>query len=509
MLTFSEAVANAEDRATVESEVRLLAPNGTAMAGVFTWNAAFTELTFNPTGRLKYQSTYTISTGPATASAAASVVKASVTPGDVPFTTMLMSDFNGDGFADLVLASPQKDVGGVEKVGQAYVYNGAAVGISATPSLIFSGVGQPQEIFGNAHAAADVNGDGYADLIVGAPGRGSFAGGVDVYNGSATGLSGTPNLTLAGAQASAVLGSFVANVGDVNGDGFDDLSISAVRYDVDALSDAGAIFVHYGSASGVAQNPDMTILGEGQNAGLGTSATGGDFNGDGFDDLVAGASGYDGGRGQSTIYPGSPSGLLTDAASITRLTGENANDIFGYSMTVSDVNGDGYPDLALGALGWANGVGSVYVYPGAAAGISAANFARLVGDSQPDLFGLVASTGDVNGDGYDDLLIGAPYAVADARDGKAYLHNGSATGSEQAPSITWDGTGAEYLGVVYPSLDLNGDGLLDAIVGAPYYDAERGRAFIHYGDGSAFSAPPVELTGESVGDHFSDNLQPS
>lgn len=509
LLAFDRSVSSDADRATVESQVRLLGPRDAVVPGTFAWNEGFTELTFDPTGMLRYQSTYTISTGPATAGASSSG-NPLVTPGHVAFTTMVRGDYDGDGFADLVLASPAKAIGGTTSVGQVYLYRGTAEGVGATPSVTFStisGPGQPEELFGAAHASADLNGDGFEDLIIGAPGKNSFNGEVQIFNGSPIGLNPTPGVTLAGPQDDAMFGVFLANAGDVNGDGYDDLSISASRYGVGSLDGVGAVFVHHGSANGVAQVPDVTITGESANDALGLWATAGDFNGDGFDDLVIGAPQLLG--GYASIHPGSQSGLATDAAIVTRLVGENANDFFGLGMAAADVNGDGYVDLAVGAIGWAGGVGTVYVYPGAAGGIRSVNFARLVGDSQPDHFGLVANAGDVNGDGYEDLLIGAVGAVANARDGKAYLHNGSATGAEQVPSVTWTGSGAEYLGLVYPSLDLNGDGFRDAIIGAPWHDAERGRAFVHYGDGSGFTATPTELAGEAAGDHFSDYMPPT
>lgn len=504
VLTFTKGVTSSGDRATVESQVRLLSPGGATLTGLFSWNEAFTELTFDPKARLKYQSTYTIRTGPETTDASASVSKASVQTTETTFQTMLKSDFNGDGFADLALAAPGKEIGGNARAGQLYVYNGAADGIGTTPTLTFNGTGEYEDSFGSAQVSADLNGDGYDDLIVGAQGRDNFLGSVEVYHGSSDGLAATPNTTLTGAQADAAFGSLVANIGDVNGDGFDDLSISSVRYDVDAQTDAGAMFIYYGSAAGIAQTADVSLMGENAQDEFGLWATAGDFNGDGFDDLVECAPAFNGNTGRASIYPGSADGLVTDAASRTDIAGENAGDLFGYVPAVADVNGDGIVDVAIGAPGWANGVGSVYVYEGSADGLVTASFDRLVGNTQPALFGFSAPAGDVDGDGFDDLLIGAIYAPSNARDGRAYVHNGSASGVEQNPSTTWEGSGAEYLGYVYPSLDLNGDGYPDAIVGAPYYDSERGRALIYYGNGSGFDATPVQLEGSAASDRFSD-----
>ena len=137
----------------------------------------------------------------------------------------------------------------------------------------------------------------------------------------------------------------MATAGDVNGDGYADVVVGAYGYS----SDTGRAYVYLGGASGLATTAATTLTGEATGNDFGDSvATAGDVNGDGYADVVVGAYGYSSGTGRAYVYLGGASGLATTAA--TTWTGEATDNYFGYSVaTAGDVNGDGYADVVVGA----------------------------------------------------------------------------------------------------------------------------------------------------------------
>jgi hypothetical protein len=220
--------------------------------------------------------------------------------------------------------------------------------------------------------AGDVNGDGYDDVIIGAPwysnGQ-SNEGAAAVYHGSATGLSSVPNWGDEGDQNTALFGTSVGTAGDVNGDGYADVIVGASWYD-NGQTNEGAAAVYYGSAAGLSLVPSW--LGEGnQEAAVFGAAVGtaGDVNGDGYDDVIVGAPLYTNGQtneGAAFVYYGSAAGLSPIAAWLGESDQEEAD--FGKSVgTAGDVNGDGYADVIVGAYSYDHGQtdeGAAVVYHG-------------------------------------------------------------------------------------------------------------------------------------------------
>jgi PKD repeat protein len=202
---------------------------------------------------------------------------------------------------------------GQQDEGRAYVYHGSASGLRAT-DVWTAESNQAGAWFGNATAAAgDVNRDGYADVIVGAYLYDSAypAGGrAYVYYGSSAGLVGSPWVVSGQGQA-AYLGHSVGTAGDVNGDGFADIVIGSDRYDGDQQEE-GRVYVYHGSSTGLATGP-ADWMADGNQAGIRFGlavGTAGDVNGDGYADLLVSAPYYDGGRtdqGRVYVYHGSGS----------------------------------------------------------------------------------------------------------------------------------------------------------------------------------------------------------
>jgi hypothetical protein len=292
--------------------------------------------------------------------------------------------------------------------------------------------------FGYAVAGVgDLNDDGVDDIVVGAPhytdGENN-EGAIFVYYGSDEGSPGTtPAWTYESDQGGALLGAAVAAAGDVNGDGVDDLIAGMPGYNGD-LVDAGAAVLFYGSASGLAANPDWTVEGEQTGADFGETVAGaGDVDHDGWDEVVVGAPSWDRseeepGVGRAYLYYGSDGGPGTTAGWSDSQGAEYAQ--FGRSLGgVGDINQDNYADLAVGAPRWERdqpAEGAIFVYLGSATGLSSSPAWRGEGDKADAELGHAAGTaGDVNGDGLDDTVAGAPkYKVSTNPYGRALVYHG-------------------------------------------------------------------------------------
>jgi Ca2+-binding RTX toxin-like protein len=371
--------------------------------------------------------------------------------------------------------------------------------LSSSEGFIIQGDAAGDYAGWSVSSAGDVNGDGFDDLIVGAIGGddgGSYAGEAYVVFGSGSGfgsdvggrqvidlttLSPSQGFIIQGDAAYDFAGVSVSSAGDINGDGYDDLIVGAVRGD-DGGVDAGEVYVVFGSASGFGSDVsgrqviDLTSLTAAEGfiiqgdeaddlAGASVSSAG-DINGDGYDDLIVGSqSGSDGGTfaGEAYVVFGSASGFGTadgagrqviDLTSLTAaegfiIQGDAAYDRAGYSVSsAGDVNGDGYDDLIVGAPSGDDGgvdAGEVYVVFGSASGFGSDVSGRQVidlttlsssegfiiqGDEADDFVGSsVSSAGDINGDGYDDLIVGGAFFYDPAHStNEAYVVFGSANG---------------------------------------------------------------------------------
>ncbi len=379
-----------------------------------------------------------------------------------------LGDVNGDGFNDFIIGAPNNDEAS-DHAGQAYLIFGKASGWAMRTSLAdadasFLGEAEQDRAGTSVSGVGDVNGDGFNDFIIGAPykGEGASAGQAYLIFGKASSWAMDTSLShsdasFLGEGAGDGAGSAVSGVGDVNGDGFDDMIIAAPK-NSEAAEHGGQTYLILGKASGWAMDTsladaDASFVSEAKWDSAGYSVSGvGDVNGDGFDDFIIGAP-YNGEAGsalagQTYLILGKVSGWAMDTSLSdcdASFTGEVQGDFAGYSVSgAGDVNGDGYNDFVVGA--WNNNeaahlAGQAYLIFGKASGwamrTSLANAnASFLGEAEEDRAGIsVSGAGDVNGDGYHDLIIGA-HTSDEGGDhaGQAYLIFGEAAGPP--PGIT-------------------------------------------------------------------------
>jgi len=448
------------------------------------------------------------------------------------FPVSAAGDINGDGFDDVLFGARTASRGEVI-YGGAYVVFGKASGFDAAQSLAdldgsngfrLDGVSAMDGAGYSVSAAGDINGDGIDDLIIGADKADSSAenaGSSYVVFGTTSGFAATLALSslvgsngfrLDGVGESDRAGFSVSGTGDVNGDGIDDLTIGAPFAGPNGTN-SGSTYVVFGKTTSFDATLDLSGLdgsdgfrldgvAAGDRSGLAVSAAG-DINGDDVDDLIIGAFGArpNGNfSGSSYVVFGSNTGLdaivtlsSLDGTNGFRLDGASANDYSGVSVSAAgDINGDGVDDLIIGAdRADPNGdnSGSSYVVFGkttdfdaivALSDLDGFDGFRLDGTAKFDNSGRsVSAAGDVNGDGIDDLIIGANSASPNATySGSSYVVFGRTTSFDATVALSGlDGTNglrldgvadSDYSGSsVSAAGDINGDGVDDLIVGAP------------------------------------------
>lgn len=411
----------------------------------------------------------------------------------------LPNDFNGDGYSDAAIASLDfRDT--LDEEGAVFVFGGSDSGLRLSADQLSSPSPRENGQFGSTVAVAgDVNADGFSDLVVG-----NIADDlVVVFNGSEDGLSNSDVVTITGDE-DADFGFDVAGAGDVNGDGFADIVVGAQS----SGGPAGQSFVYAGSSDSVITAP-LSVLENPGNGQLGHDVAGvGDVNGDGFADVLVGAY-LNVPSGQAFIYNGSddgpdsvPSVVLDNPLSV-------AGGRFGIAVSAAgDINGDGFWDVMVSDYLWSDPLdeeGVAFLFLGNSSGLIAECFQVISSPNAEEsgFFGWrMASAGDVDRDGLGDVLIGATReqsAVTADNAGRAYLLFGSEDGL--VDELIFDNPDEIQMNAGYGlSLanggDVDGDGFTDLIIGAPLQNEARGHAYVYSVAGETIPTTPT-LTVES------------
>jgi len=370
-------------------------------------------------------------------------------------------DVNGDGYSDAIV--------GANGNSRAYIYFGGPL-VDNTADIILIGESS-SDLFGvSVSTAGDVNGDGFTDVIVGANGYNNYTGRSYIYFGGSN-MNNIADVIMTGELTSNYYGWTVSSAGDVNGDGYSDVIVGAPLYN----SFVGCGYIYFGGTS-MNNVADVLMTGEVSNSKFGTSVSkAGDVNGDGFSDIIVGAENYDNSTGIAYIcFGGSP---MNNAADVV-LHGEAVNNKFGISVSsAGDVNNDGYSDVIVGAHQFNNSIGRAYIYCG---GSSMNNVPDvfLSGENVNDNFGYsVCGIGDINADGHSDVIVGAYGYFSNY--GRAYIYcGGSNINNEAVIKITGQGSNYYFGGCVSSAGDLNSDGYSDVICGVQGFSNNTGQAYI-------------------------------
>lgn len=452
-------------------------------------------------------------------------------------------DVNGDGLADVIIGAPNADPNGLNSAGQSFVVFGKTDGAMVDLSNLGSGGfridgANSNDVFGvSVSGAGDVNGDGLADLIVGAiladPNGVYNAGASFVIFGKTSNTTvslnnlGTGGFRIDGFTSSILSGRSVSGAGDVNGDGLADLIVGANYAEPTGDSAEGESYVVFGKAdsSSIILNNlgsgGFRIEGIDEDDQSGFSVSGaGDVNGDGLADLIVGAYAADPNgvvlSGESYVIFGKSNGTTVELSNLGiggfRLDGIDNSDRSGRSVSgAGDVNGDGLADLIVGASYADYSAGECYVVFGKMNlttvdldNLGSEGF-RIDGIDSYDYAGAsVSGAGDVNGDGLADLIVGASSADPNGNSnaGESYVVFGKTNGTPVDLATLGTG-GFQINGIdggdssgfsVSGAGDVNGDGSADLIVGAfnadPNGASSAGESYVIFSP----ATPPVSAT---------------
>ncbi|MBW2704373.1 MAG: FG-GAP repeat protein, partial [Deltaproteobacteria bacterium] len=411
-------------------------------------------------------------------------------------------DVNNDGHDDVIVGAPEYK-GFYYDMGKAYVFHGSANGLPAQANWTLTGYNENDRLGHSVAGIGDVNNDGWDDVAIGIPGvdrqigffNYSNTGMVRVVKGSQSGLQscGWPFPTggwivwASSQQSGQSFGLAVSGIGDINRDGYGDFVVGAPYYNYGIYSNNGRAFVFYGTYNG----PSLqfsTVGGPVQaNANFGYAVSGGgDYDGNKYPDMAIGGPGYTVGgsssAGRARIYLMTSGGL--SESNVLAVAGSSSGEKFGKSLDLhGSPDGDNKAELLVGAPG--EDEAKVFTYQ------SINDPTHLMANlSGVQSFGsAVAFAGDVNSDGYDDVLVGAPeYGTYS---GRIYLFLGQSGGVNASAVFTDNGAFGGRLGFSVARAgnvngSMGGGEFDDFLVGAPYYFKATGGAHLYMGSDQSF-----------------------
>ncbi len=418
-------------------------------------------------------------------------------------------DINGDGFDDIAIGALRNSDSATYS-GAAYVIFGPLTGqlnVGAA-DLKVTGLNATDYVGRGVTGAGDTNNDGYDDLLIGAIGDdtgGTDAGAAFLVLGPASGNFNvnSADAEFSGAAAGDIAGE-LAYAGDVNNDGYDDVFVGA-QYNGDGGTKAGAAYLIFGPTSSDMSLNSADVIFTGENANDEAASSiggGGDIDGDGYTDLLIAARGEDtGGDSAGAVYVIYGDGSMSDtdlSAADAKFTGEAANAQIGWGVSLADAgdtNNDGYSDIIIGARydsDAASNAGGAYIIEGPVSGTASLSTAdaKLLGEAAGDYTGdSVHGPGDIDNDGYDDVIVGSGYNDAGSTNaGAVYLVRGPFVGTSSLATATGriTATGKEDRARGRGVGDVDNDGIPDVMLGAMLNDdagTDAGAAYLFYGAG--------------------------
>lgn len=391
-------------------------------------------------------------------------------------------DVNGDGFDDALVGWK-----GIGWGGQVDVYTGGPDGPSKTPFLTFEGAEHDTSLGYTVSPAGDIDGDGIAEIVIEEATFNEGRGRVSLYKATD---AQNPVWVVEGGDESANLGASVDSAGDVNGDGYDDLLVGAPGM----LAGAGQAMLYFGDPVGLADEPDWLIEGdfETNNVKLGSHVVGiGDINADGYADIaVAGEDHSKNPTGKSLLFVD----IMLGSVDGPQMPGQRmSSELDGYGILLplfgksGDINGDGYDDFAVSSE-INEEKGSLLVYFGSKNGLAEKPSQEISNDDDSKWFGSpVIGVGDINVDGFDDLAFGYIATEADSEyelyKWRTELYLGSMAGINHKSNFSFPSQELyhQYSYAIDAAGDVDGNGIGDVVVGNPNFLNERGRVYLFLG----------------------------
>jgi ankyrin repeat protein len=362
---------------------------------------------------------------------------------------------------------------------------------STVPDMVFDG--DPNSSLGDKIACGDVDGDGYDDILISALRYNNFRGRVSLFYGGPD-MDTTADLILEGQNAGDKFGHGIS-FGDIDNDGYEDIIIGACRYG----ERQGRAYLYWGrDRNSMDANPDKIFDGENEKGSVfGVSSAVYDIDNDGYDDIILGAA------GRAYLYFGNTKESMDTSYDLI-FKQENPKYSFGYRISCGDIDNDGYGDIVIGP--WWSSHGQAYLYYGGSRSNMDAK-ADVIFKAQTegnDFFGTGIVCVDQNKDGYDDIVMGAPgYNDEQSR---SYLFYGNSKKSMDAnPDIIFDGEVEQSnYGTHEVCGDIDGDKVNDIVIGAYLYRRGVGRVYVYWGKDLSAPNPKAGriLTGENPKDKF-------
>ncbi len=422
----------------------------------------------------------------------------SVQNGQFSIACVVIGDMDGDGHPEYAIAASADPTPG-PGAGRVFIFRGGSAHLGEPPAWIIEGL--PGDLLGTSLAAVgDVDGDGYADLLIGAPGStdtnpGATGRALLVFGSNPLGTRAP--VSIPGPLAGGGFGAAVAGLGDFNGDGRPDFAIGAPR----ANAEAGEVLVYFGGP-GAPGSPAFTLHGKFAGDDFGSAVAGaGHTRGSSFPDLVVGAPF----NSDATIWAGKTylyfGGAVPDTAVHRSWAGTDFGDFFGTSVAgVGDVNGDGRDDILVGAPGVNVGAlidaGSAYLFLGAP--IPPTTPALTIGGATAsDELGIaVAGVGDLNGDGLEDFAVGAPGGADSSTLGSVQVFLGRAVPGSSPDTVL----SGENAGDMFGHTISNGGPITfagrDLFLVGSYLHGGSGRAYLYGSPSALLDAPPPTVAAD-------------
>ena len=388
-------------------------------------------------------------------------------------------DFNGDGFSDIIVGSYFFNPNGA-----AYIFFGGN-SLDAIPDIFLTTQDNAFGFGSCVSTVGDVNNDGFDDVIVNSSEKSYLYFGnnigdnlVDiVFNEETTSISGA---------------------GDVNNDGYDDIIIGNENYNIST----GIVYIYYGGAN-MDNSIDLILNSEGSGDTFGNSvSSAGDFNNDGFDDVVVGFFSNNDLAGKANLYLG---GTTMNTVSDLSFVGEPVVGRMEFLVSDGgDINNDDYDDIIIGGVLSYDNQGIAYVLFGGSSLNNTADLELYENDAEESFGSSLSSAGDINNDGFDDIIVGADYH--NNMFGRAYIYFGGTAPDNISDKII-DSNSESFFGCSVSGCgDINDDGIDDLIIGAEGYNDYNGQCYIYLGDSNLDIVSDLNLSGFGDGAGFGNSV---